>query len=126
MHGNENRLVIQWYGKRMVGWEPDGGPAARRRVRLTDQRLVVMRAVSRQPGLSNRGVSDATGLHDQGHMSRLLKRLSELGVVENTGGGRRLGMANSWQLTLAGRQLLAVWESLDRREGVTDALRPSR
>ncbi len=95
-------------------------------VRLTDARLAAMRAISGQPGLSNRGVSEATSLKDQGHMSRLLKRLSDLGVIENTGGGRRLGTANSWYLTATGRQVLGVWDSLQERERVKSALSRSR
>ncbi len=114
MHRDPDKVVMRRYGKQRVGWETDGGPPMGWYVRLTDARLAAMRVISGQPGLSNRGVSEATGYRDQGHMSRLLKGLSELGVVENTGAGRRLGMANSWYLTATGRQLLEVWESLHR------------
>jgi DNA-binding MarR family transcriptional regulator len=88
-------------------------------VRLTDRRLEVLRVVWLAPGLSNRGVGEATGV-GQAQMSRMLRRLADLGLVQNTGGGRRLGMANCWHLTAAGRELLQVGGRSRPTGGTTD------
>ncbi len=89
-------------------YAPDG-PMGARPVRLTSLRLAVLRAIEVQPGLSNRGVGVATRVQDEGQTSRLLRRLAEFGLIENTGGGQRFGTANSWQLTAAGYELLTAW-----------------
>ena len=51
---------------------------------------------------SNREIAGEAGIKDQGQVSRLLKRLAALGLVENSGGGR----VNVWRLTGAGERLV--------------------
>jgi hypothetical protein len=51
---------------------------------------------------SNREVADAAGVLDEGQISKLLKRLEGLGLIENTGEGQPMGKANAWRLTAWG------------------------
>jgi hypothetical protein len=44
------------------------------------------------------GVGDG-GIADQGQMSKLLMRLENLGLIENTGNGAARGEPNAWGLT---------------------------
>ncbi len=74
-------------------------------LRVTDRTLAVLLAISAEAGLSNLELSERAGITDQAQISRLLARLSQHGLIENTGGGQRLGTTNAWRLTLAGRQL---------------------
>ncbi len=41
-------------------------------------------------------------------MSKLLSRLSQLGLVENRGAGQSLGGSNSWHLTPRGVRVVAA------------------
>jgi hypothetical protein len=68
-------------------------------VRLTSRTLAVLRVVAAEPGLSNKGVAERSGITDPGQTSRLLARLCERGMLENTGGGQPKGEANAWRLT---------------------------
>ena len=54
----------------------------------------------------NREIADAAQIKDQAHVSRVLKRLQELGLVENSGGG--WGEPNAWTLTVEGGELKAA------------------
>jgi AcrR family transcriptional regulator len=76
-----------------------------RDIRLTSRTLAVLRIVAAQPGLSNKEVSRQAGIADQGQISRLLARLCERGLLENTGGGQPMGAANAWRLTRQGERL---------------------
>jgi AcrR family transcriptional regulator len=82
-----------------------GGRLTAQDVRLTARTLAVLNAVAAQPGLSNRDVATRAGIADQGQTSRLLGRLRERGLMENTGGGQQRGAANAWRLTPAGEHL---------------------
>jgi hypothetical protein len=64
---------------------------------------------------SNREIAAVTAVTDEGQMSKLLKRLEGLGLVENTGVGHAKGMANEWGLTARG---VMVRLELERRFGV--------
>jgi len=68
-----------------------GAPTGAGPVRLTSLRLAVLRSIEVQPGLSNRRVAVAASIQDEGQTSRLLRRLAELGLIENAGAGPRLG-----------------------------------
>jgi AcrR family transcriptional regulator len=74
-------------------------------VRMTYRTMRVLAAIGSRPGLSNVEVSEKAGIGDQGQISKLLKRLRAIGLVENTGGGQELGAANEWRLTNEGREL---------------------
>ncbi len=109
MPPSAEQYVIQQYDGSEVVWKPARQATGGGRMRVTDRRLAVLRAISQRPGLSNRSVGTAAGV-GPAQISRMLTRLAQLGVVENTGGGQRLGMANCWRLTAAGRELLKVCE----------------
>jgi AcrR family transcriptional regulator len=68
-------------------------------VRLTSRTLAVLKVVAARPGLSNKEVAEQSGITDPGQTSRLLARLCERGLLENTGGGQPMGAANAWRLT---------------------------
>jgi AcrR family transcriptional regulator len=54
---------------------------------------------------SNREVSDLVRVADQGQISRLMARLEEEGLLENTG-GQVQGVAKAWRLTAEGEGLV--------------------
>jgi DNA-binding PadR family transcriptional regulator len=64
--------------------------------------------IAKHPGASNREVADAAGVLGEGQISKLLKRLEKLGLIENTGEGQPKGKANAWRLTPWGKQVLGV------------------
>jgi DNA-binding MarR family transcriptional regulator len=84
-------------------------------MRLTYRTVRVLLAVGELSGQgsnpSNRQVADAAGIRDQGQISKLLNRLEQLGLVENTGHTRAKGEPNKWTLTSRGskvRQAVSV------------------
>ena len=102
---NDSNAVTQRYGDEETPWGAPSAATGGGLVRVTERRLEVLRVVWQQPGLSNRAIGQAATV-GQAQISRMLRRLAELGLVKNTGGGRPLGMANCWHLTAAGRALL--------------------
>jgi hypothetical protein len=68
-------------------------------IRSTYRTGCVLAAIAKHPGASNREVADAAGILDEGQISRLLKRLQKLGLIENTGLGHTKGEPNAWWLT---------------------------
>jgi AcrR family transcriptional regulator len=74
-------------------------------MRLTYRTVRVLMAISQTPGASNRRLADASGVHDQGQISKLLGRLQTLGLIQNTGIGAARGEPNAWQLTPKGREV---------------------
>lgn len=58
---------------------------------------------------SNREVSHAAGIRDQGQMSKLLARLEGLGLIENTCRKWSAGEPKAWGLTAKGEE---VWREL--------------
>jgi AcrR family transcriptional regulator len=85
------------------------GPAGRTsgvcRFRPTLRTFAVLSSIGEHPGLNNREVSDLAGVSNQGQMSRLLWRLEDRGLVENTGGYAQ-GTPKAWSLTVLGEQAL--------------------
>jgi AcrR family transcriptional regulator len=71
-------------------------------MRLTYRTVRVLAAIASVPGASNRVVSDAAGVADQGQISKLLARLEHLGLIENVGEGHSRGEPNAWRLTSRG------------------------
>jgi hypothetical protein len=61
--------------------------------------LVVIGA---RPGASNREIAEASGISDQGQISKLLMRLQRLQLIANTGQGHPRGAPNAWHLTERG------------------------
>ncbi len=74
-------------------------------IRLTYRTMRALLAVAERPSSSNRVIADASGIADQGQVSKLLTRLERLGLVENAGGGAHRGEPNAWMLTSAGEEV---------------------
>jgi AcrR family transcriptional regulator/DNA-binding MarR family transcriptional regulator len=84
---------------------PAGDPLKDLDMRLTYRTVRVLIAIATRPGGSNREVGDAAGIADQGQISKLLQRLTALGLIENQGAGHSKGEANAWQLTAKGLEV---------------------
>jgi AcrR family transcriptional regulator len=85
---------------------PASDPLQGPRMRLTYRTLRALAAIAEDPGSSNREVAAAAGISDQGQVSKLLRRLKDLGLVRNTGQGQCAGMANAWTITAKGQALV--------------------
>ncbi len=84
---------------------PHRDPLEGLRMRLTYRTLRALAAVAAHPGASNRRLAEAAGIVDQGQASKLLTRLEDLGLIENTGEGHAKGARNAWVLTTRGEQV---------------------
>lgn len=82
-----------------------GDPLRDLQMRLTYRTVRVLVAVESRPGSSNRALGDASGMSDQGQISKLLARLERLGLIENEGVGPTRGEPNAWRLTARGVQV---------------------
>jgi AcrR family transcriptional regulator len=71
-------------------------------MRLTYRTMRALVAIAEQPGASNLEVARASGISDQGQISKLLSRLERLALIENQGEGQRRGAPNAWHLTPRG------------------------
>ncbi len=74
-------------------------------LRLTFRTARVLSTVYEHPGASNRQVGEAAGITDQGQISKLLRRLSNYGLIENSGAGHIRGEPNAWTLTQHGHAI---------------------
>jgi len=86
-------------------------------MRLTNRTMAVLCAIAAEPGLSNLQVSQRAGITDQGQISKLLARLSRLGLAENSVRGQSRGAANEWHLTPRGREVQDTIERILRGSG---------
>lgn len=84
--------------RRAVAGDPLQGVA----MRFTYRTARVLEGVQEHPGASNRQVADHAGIGDPGQVSKLLRRLERLELLENRGGGHALGEPNQWRLTAKG------------------------
>ncbi len=89
---------------------PPGDPLRELDMRLTYRTVRVLLAIAelsngRGPGPSNRRVSEAADVADQGQISKLLARLQQLGLIENAGMGPARGEPNVWRLTQKGQEI---------------------
>jgi AcrR family transcriptional regulator len=79
------------------------------RMRLTYRTVRVLTALAELGGQgadpSNREIGLASGMHDQGQISKLLTRLARLGLIENGPAGRARGAPNAWVLTDKGAEI---------------------
>jgi AcrR family transcriptional regulator/DNA-binding MarR family transcriptional regulator len=82
-----------------------GDPLRELDMRLTYRTVRVLLAIAGHPGASNRQVADASGVVDQGQISKLLARLEHLGLIHNTGAGPASGEPNVWSLTSKGEEV---------------------
>jgi len=71
--------------------------------RLNDRARTILRVVSSEPGLGNRQIADRVGLHDTGHISRLLLLLSDQGLIVNDSKNHPRG-AKAWRVTGQGER----------------------
>ena len=83
----------------------DKSPLAGLDIRLTYRTVRVLMAIADAPGASNRQIAMDAGIVDQGQISKLLRRLDHLDLVENTGAGQAKGGSNSWRLTALGARV---------------------
>jgi AcrR family transcriptional regulator len=78
-------------------------------MRLTYRTVRVLTSVAALGGRgsypSNREIGLASGIQDQGQISKLLTRLAKLGLIENTGAGQARGAPNAWMLTGKGQEI---------------------
>jgi AcrR family transcriptional regulator len=74
-------------------------------MRLTYRTVRTLIAVAEQPGSSNRAVGVRAGIPDQGQISKLLARLHNLGLIENTTAAAARGEPNAWTLTTRGWEI---------------------
>jgi AcrR family transcriptional regulator len=74
-------------------------------MRLTYRTVRVLTTVANNPGSSNREIGLASGIQDQGQISKLLTRLHKLDLIENTGAGQVRGAPNAWTLTHKGHEI---------------------
>ncbi len=84
---------------------PPADPLRGLDMRLTYRTMRVLMAVAQAPGASNRKLAEASGVSDQGQISKLLMRLTNLGLLEKAGIHRVRGEPNAWRLTAKGRQV---------------------
>jgi AcrR family transcriptional regulator/DNA-binding MarR family transcriptional regulator len=84
-------------------------------MRLTYRTVRVLTVLATQPGSSNRRVADASGIADQGQMSKLLGRLQDRGLIQNASRGAGRGEPNAWALTERGWQ---VQDALTRQAAI--------
>ncbi|HXA55459.1 MAG TPA: TetR/AcrR family transcriptional regulator [Solirubrobacteraceae bacterium] len=73
--------------------------------RLTYLMMRVLGFVAEHPGASNREVGDGVGIVDGGQISKLLARLSSLGLIENAAQGSGRGVPNAWRIAPRGDQI---------------------
>jgi AcrR family transcriptional regulator/DNA-binding MarR family transcriptional regulator len=79
------------------------------KIRVTFRTVQTLEVIAVAPGASNTEIGARVGIADQGQISKLLARLSRIGLIENTGAGQSRGAANAWRLTPRGKDLeLAV------------------
>jgi AcrR family transcriptional regulator/DNA-binding MarR family transcriptional regulator len=91
------------------GWEvrahAERDPLDEVNMRLTYRTARVLEGVHEHPGGSNRQIADRAGITDPGQVSKLLRRLEGLGLLENHGLGHAQGEPNEWKLTPLGGQV---------------------
>ncbi|HXB65384.1 MAG TPA: TetR/AcrR family transcriptional regulator [Solirubrobacteraceae bacterium] len=89
-------------------------------MRLTYRTVRVLLAIAelgggRARGPSSREVAEASGISDQGQMSKLLWRLAHLGLIANGAECQGRGEPNAWRLTPTGREVQrAISEQMER------------
>jgi AcrR family transcriptional regulator len=74
-------------------------------MRLTYRTVRVLLAIAEHPGATSREVADASGISDQGQMSKLLWRFEHLGLIETAVRHHGRGEPNAWSLTPKGREV---------------------
>ncbi len=100
--------------RRRVAPPTQGDPLRELDMRLTYRTVRVLLAIAELGGPgpgpngrgpSNRRVSEAADVSDQGQISKLLARLEHLGLISNGGAGPLRGEPNVWRLTAKGAEI---------------------
>ncbi len=107
-----------------VGEERD--PLDEVNMRLTYRTARVLQGVQEHPGASNRQIADSAGITDPGQVSKLLRRLEGLSLLENHGLGHAQGEPNEWKLTPLGRQVARRLSVLTRDRTEASCAAPLR
>lgn len=68
-------------------------------LRVTYRTMRVLAAIAEHPGISNAQVADGAGIRNAGQVSKLLGRLSRLGLIVNTREGEPKFAQKAWRLT---------------------------
>ncbi len=74
-------------------------------MRLTYRTVRTLISVAEHPGSSNRQIGKNAGIPDQGQISKLLTRLHNLGLIQNTSPDTTRGEPNAWTLTTRGWEI---------------------
>jgi DNA-binding HxlR family transcriptional regulator len=77
-------------------------------IRITHRTTLVLQAIAKEPGVSNREIERAAGPIDQGQLSNLLARLAKRGLIGNEPRGEEPRWPNAWRLTRAGERVVAL------------------
>ncbi len=93
---------IRTHGDPAAPLAPAGDPLHGVRMRLTYRTACVLEGLQEHPGANNRQLAELAGIADQGQVSKLLRRLERLGLLENRGLGHAQGEPNAWTLTSKG------------------------
>jgi AcrR family transcriptional regulator/DNA-binding MarR family transcriptional regulator len=83
--------------------------------RLTVRTQMALAAVASRPGLNNNEVSEIVGLADKSQISRMMRRLSDQGLVEDAL-ARTSRQVKAWRLTADGEALIGAHRSLKRAQ----------
>jgi AcrR family transcriptional regulator len=82
------------------------------KMRMTYRTLRVLEVIAMTPEATNREVAAGAGVADQGQISKLLTRLSGLGLIENRAESIGKGGPNAWHLTRLGANVLRTTHPL--------------
>jgi hypothetical protein len=75
-------------------------------IRLTCRTTRVLTSIAAEPGASSKQVGAASGIGDDGQISRLLARLQKHDLIQDDGVGPTRGMPRAWSLTQRGERVL--------------------
>ena len=75
-------------------------------IRFTYRTSRVLSSIAEAPGASSKQIAQASGITDDGQASRLLSRLQQHQLIQDTGVGPTKGMPRAWTLTPRGQQIL--------------------
>jgi AcrR family transcriptional regulator len=92
-------------GRAVLARATTADPMGGLNMRLTYRTVRVLNAIGEVPGTSNRQIADHSGIADRGQVSKLLRRLEGLDLIENRGEGQLKGVPNEWYLTSLGTRI---------------------
>jgi len=93
----------------------EGTPIVVPDYRLTIRTQMALAAVAGRPGLNNSEISEIIGLADHSQISRMMKRLSDQGLVENVQAHSKR-QARAWRLTSDGEAVIDAHKPLKQAQ----------